>query len=122
MEFLTILLPLLIPVFSQLFASCGAPASGQTSDPKLEVQALQLPDGSFKPAAIVASRRQSKHAIKLSNHGKRRNDPSFIQPNNTNADKATVGLFNHILETPKSTVLASYAAGQGASFNPDSEE
>ena len=119
MEIMTILLPLLIPVFSQLFASCGDPASGQNDDPKAEVLALQLPDGSFKKSAIVASRRHSKHAIKLANRGKRRNDPNWIQPSNENADAATVGMFQHVLDTPKNLVMAGYSDGLSASFSPD---
>ena len=115
----TILLPLLIPVFSQLFKNCGSPASGQTDDPKADVLALQQPDGTFKKSAIVASRRHSKHAIRLANRGKRRNDPSFIQPNNENADAATVGMFQHVLDTPRNMVMVSYPDGLSASFNPD---
>ena len=122
MEIMTILLPLLIPVFSQLFASCSTPASGQNDDPKAEVLALQLPDGSFKKTAIVASRRHSKHAIRLSNRGKRRSDPSWIQPNNENADTATVAMFQHVLDTPKNLVMASYRDGQSATFSPDDSE
>lgn len=121
MEIMTILLPLLIPVFSQLFAKCGDTASGQNDDPKAEVMALQLPDGSFKKKGIVASRRHSRHAIRLANRGKRRNDPSWIQPNNENADAATVGMFQHVLNESKSTVLASYRDGLSASFSPDDQ-
>ena len=122
MELLPILLPLLIPIFSKLFANCATPASGQTSDPRAEVLALRQPDGSFKRSAIVASRRHSKHAIRMSNRGKRRTDPTFIQPTNANADQATVAMFNHVLAQPAKTVMASYAAGCAASFNPDDGE
>ena len=121
MEIMTILLPLLIPVFSQLFAKCGDTASGQNDDPKAEVMALQLPDGSFKKKGIVASRRHSRHAIRLANRGKRRNDPSWIQPNNENADAATVAMFEHVLDSPKNLVMSAYASGQSASFSPDDQ-
>ena len=115
----SILLPLLIPVFSQLFAKCSDPASGQNSDPKAEVLALRQPDGTFKQSAIVASRKHSKHAIRLANRGKRRNDPAFIQPNNESADAATVAMFQHVIDTPKNAVLAAYSSGMSATFDPD---
>ena len=115
----SILLPLLIPVFSQLFAKCADPASGQNSDPKEEVLALLQPDGTFKQSAIVSSRRHSKHAIRLANRGKRRSDPAWIQPNNENADVATVAMFQHVIDTPKKEVLSAYSSGMAATFDPD---
>lgn len=115
----SILLPLLIPVFSQLFSKCSDPASGQNSDPKAEVLALRQPDGSFKASAIIASRRHSKHAIRLANRGKRRDDPNWIQPSNENADAATVTMFQHVIDTPKNAVLAAYSSGMAATFDPD---
>lgn len=115
----SILIPLLIPVFSQLFSKCSDPASGQNSDPKAEVLALRQPDGTFKQSAIDASRRHSKHAIKLANRGKRRRDPDWIAPNNENADRATIMMFEKVLATPKKDVLSSFSSGMSATFDPD---
>lgn len=115
----SILLPLLIPVFSQLFAKCADPASGQNSDPKAEVLALRQPNGTFKSSTIVAHRRHSKHAIKLANRGKRRKDPAWIPPSNEYADAATLALFQHVVDTPKKDVLAAYSSGMSATFDPD---
>jgi len=117
MELLPILLPLLVPIFSQLLASCQG--QNVASDPKAAIMAHRGADGSYDPAFVRQSRPHTKRAIHRSNRGKHRTDTTFVPM--SSADDQTVAFFDHVLEQTPAAVKMAYASGLEVDLGDDSD-
>lgn len=117
MNTLLILLPQLVPIFSQVFAACQG--QNVASDPKAAILAHRGEDGSYDPVFVRQSRPHTKRAIRRSNKGKHRSDSTFI-PLNT-ADEQTVKFFDHVISQTPPAIKAAYATGLATELDDDSE-
>jgi len=109
MELLPILLPLLVPIFSQLLASCQG--QNVASDPKAAILAHRGDDGSYYPAFVRQSRRHTKHAINVRNRGKHRSDTTWIPRDIGTVDAYTCAFFDHVLKQTPAAVKTAYSSG-----------
>ncbi|NBW19176.1 MAG: hypothetical protein EBR82_65485 [Caulobacteraceae bacterium] len=115
MELLPILLPLLVPIFSQLLQSCQG--QNVASDPKAAILAHRGPQGDYDPAFVRQSRPHTKRAIRRSNRGKHRTDTTFVPM--SSADEQTVAFFDHVLSQTPAAVKMAYASGLATKLDDD---
>ena len=113
------LLPFLIPIFSQFFQSCSNPASGSTTDPKLEIANRRNADGTYDAKLVRQSRPKTRRAMRLANKGKHRTDTTYQVIDQDSIDAATVAFFDHVLKQTQPACRAAYKTGLDTVLNDD---
>ena len=121
--FVELLLPILIPIATQLLAGCFSKLVNPTGGSPQGFLKANLEDGATdfttgSDAFIQSHRATGMRAVRISNRGKRMKDR--IKPHQVSADNldaVTRSVFNNVLSSAPQTVTAGYAAALAASQN-----